>query len=459
MRLAWALRVLDGDVVAIVGGGGKTSTLYRLAAELAEPGTGRVVVTTTTKMLLPREGDADGLFLHRDFDTIATYHAETLPYLRRIVVAPDLLDTAEGWKLGSAPLDWPRRLADLPRVANVLVEADGSRHLPLKAPAEYEPPIPPEANMVIVVVGLGAVGEALDDAHVHRAERVAALAGQPLGSTVTAETIARVLTHADGGLKHVPPGARAVALLNRVTSDTLPLARDVARRILARPGYEAVLIGAVQADDPIWERHARVGVVVLAAGGASRYGVLKQTLPWGDTTLVGHALRVAQASGATQTVLITGANAVEVVQAAQAVVGGWSSAVGPPWSVVNNPAWRDGLSTSVKAGLAALGDDIGVAVFLLADQPAVTAELVQTLVRRYIASGAPIVVPTFGGRRGNPTLWDRDLWHELMQVEGDQGGRGLIEDFADQVAFVEVGEAATIDIDTPDDYRRLTGAG
>ncbi len=134
MRLAWALRVMDGDVVAIVGGGGKTSTLYRLAAELAEPGTGRVVVTTTAKMLLPREGDADGLFLHRDFDALAAYHTETLPYLRRIVVAPDLHDTRDGWKLDSAPLDWPRRLADLPRVANVLVEADGKFRLTVEMP-------------------------------------------------------------------------------------------------------------------------------------------------------------------------------------------------------------------------------------------------------------------------------------------------------------------------------------
>lgn len=456
MKLAWALRVMDGDVVAVVGGGGKTSLLYRLAAELAEPGTGRVIVTTTARMLLPREGDADGLFLHRDFDRIAERHAETLPYLRRIVVAPDMLDSDEGWKLDSTPLDWPRRLAGLPRVANVLVEADGSRHRPLKAPAEYEPPIPPDADMVVVVVGLDVVGEPLDATHVHRVERVAALVGQPLGSPVTGETVARVLTHPEGGLKNVPPGARVVALLNRVSAATLPLARDVAQRVLAVPGYEAVLIGAVQADDPIWERHARVGAVVLAAGGASRYGVPKQTLPWRDTTLVGHALRLAQAAGAAQTVLVTGANADQVEDS---VVGGPSSVVDHPWTVVRNPAWAEGLSTSVKAGLAGLGDDIGAALFLLADQPTVTGELVQALVRRYIETGAPIVVPTFHGRRGTPTLWDRDLWHELMQVEGDQGGRGLIEDFADQVEFVEVGEATTADIDTPEDYRRLIGQG
>lgn len=455
MKLAFGMRVMEGDVVAIVGGGGKTSALYRLADELAAPGRGRIIVTTTAKMLLPREGQADGLFLHPDFDTIAARHAETLPYLRRIVVAPDIVNSPDGWKLESSPLDWPGRLSGLPRVTNVLVEADGSRHLPFKAPAAYEPPIPPHATLVLVVVGLDVVGQPLDDAHVHRAEYVAALAGQPVGSPVTQETVAAVLTHAEGGLKSVPPGARVVALLNRATPDNLDAARHLARLVLASPRYEAVLIGAVQEEDPVWERHTRLGAVVLAAGGASRYGALKQTLPWGDTTLVGHALRLAQAGGAAQTVLVTGAHAEQVEAAARfagaSVGGGW-------WSVVRNPQWADGLSTSVKAGVAALPDSVGAVLFLLADQPTVSPGIVQALVRRYIATGAPIVVPIYGGQRGAPTLWDRDLFHELMQLTGDQGGRRLIEEFADQVAFVEVGEA-TLDVDTPEDYQRLIKQG
>ncbi|MCW5849910.1 MAG: putative selenium-dependent hydroxylase accessory protein YqeC [Anaerolineae bacterium] len=465
MNLATALRIPDRAVVAIVGGGGKTSALYRLAAELAEPGLGRVLLATTAKMFLPQEHEADGLFINADFDAIAHRLESTIPYLRRILVAPDLLETPEGWKLASVPLDWPRRLSRLVRVSGVLVEADGSRHLPFKAPADYEPPIPPDADLVVVVVGLDGLGQPLDETHVHRPEIVAALAGAKLGVTVDGAMVARVLTHAQGGLKNIPARARAVVLLNKVTDDNLEAARQLADEVLASDRYEAVLLGAVQDADPIRERRARIGAVALAAGGASRFGAAKLALPWQGTTLVGHALRVAQASGATEIVLVTGAHA-EAVRAALAstpppFVGegpGEGLPRQPRFTIVHNGDWQEGLSTSVKAGLGALSERVQAALFLLADQPTITPAIVQAIVQRYYETAAPIVVPTFGGKRGNPTLFDRSLWPELMAVTGDQGGRGLIERYRDRVAFVEVGEAVAVDVDTPDDYQRLTNS-
>ena len=446
MKLTRALRVADRDVIAIAGGGGKTSLLYRLADELAEPGHGRVLILTTAKMLLPSEGRADGLFIHRDFDVIAERLEATLPYLRRIAITPDILEAVEGWKMESAPLDWPGRFARLNRVANVIVEADGARRLPFKAPADYEPPIPLDTNLVIYVVGLDALGQPLDDEHVHRAARVAALTGQPLGSPVTLDTLATVLTHPQGARQMVPEGARLVALLNKADdAATREAGRALAARLLQEPRFERVLVGSLQADDPITAMYSRVGAVVLAAGGASRFGAAKQTLPWQDTTLVGHALRLARASGAVETVLVVGAHAGEVEQAVDV----------SDVTLVHNPAWAEGLSGSVRAGLNALSDGVQAALFLLADQPAVTPAIVQALVQRYVETAAPIVVATYAGRRGNPTLFDRALWDELRQVTGDQGGRSLIEKYQDQVEFVEVGEAAALDVDTPEDYRNL----
>ena len=462
MNLATALRVSDRAVVAIVGGGGKTSALYRLAAELAEPGLGRVLLATTAKMLLPQEHEADGLFINADFDAIAQRLESTIPYLRRILVAPDIMESPEGWKLTSVPLDWPKRLAALVRVSNVLVEADGSRHLPFKAPADYEPPIPPDTDLVVVVVGLDVLGQPLDETHVHRPEIVARLTGAKLGDVVDAGMIARALAHPQGGLKNIPAGARAVALLNKVTEENLDAGRRIADAVLADGPYEAVLLGAVQDADPIRERRTRLGAVVLAAGEARRFGGAKLTLPWQDTTLVGHALRLAGASGAAETVLVTGAHAEAVREAVSNTPPfpgegqGEGSHGRPHFTIIHNNAWQEGLSTSVKTGLGALSERVQAALFLLADQPTVTPSIVQAIVQRYYETAAPIVVPTYHGKRGNPTLFDRSLWAELMAVIGDQGGRGLIERYRDRVAFVEVGAAAALDVDTPDDYHRLT---
>ncbi len=448
MKLQDALNVPERGIVAFVGGGGKTSALYRLAAELAAPGHGRVLLTPTTKMLLPGFDDADGLFIHTDFDLIAERLQAGLPYLRRVAIAPQVIETPEGWKLDSAPPDWPGRLAGLPRVAAVLVEADGSRHLPFKAPASHEPPIPPGADVVVVVLGLDVLGQSLDAAHVHRPERVAALTGLALGATVTVKAVAAGMTHPDGGLKNIPMPTRVVALLNKATDDNTGEARRLAKLLLACPRYDGVAIGAVQAEDPICEVRRRVGVIVLAAGGASRYGQLKQTLPWQDTTLVGHVVDVALESDAAEVLLVVGARGEEV----QAAAGGRAT------RVVHNPDWAQGLSTSVRVGLGALPETMHAALFMLADQPKVTRAVVDALLRRYYGTLAPIVVATYSGRRGNPTLFDRRLWPELRDVSGDQGGRALIEKYRDTVQFVEVGEAAALDIDTPEDYRRLVDA-
>ncbi len=445
MKLQDALNIPERGVVAFVGGGGKTSALYRLAAELAAPGRARVLLTPTTKMLLPGFDDADGLFVHTDFDLIAERLQAGLPFLRRVAVTPQVIETPEGWKLDSVPLDWPGRLARLPRVAAVLVEADGSCHLSFKAPAAHEPPIPPDVDVVVVVLGLDILGESLDVAHVHRPERVAALTGLALGAPITVEAVAAEMSHVDGGLKNIPGKARVVALLNKAGDENLADARRLARLLLASPRYAAVAIGAVQAEDPIREVRGRVGAVVLAAGGASRYGELKQTLPWQNTTLVGYAVDVARHSDVVETALVVGARAESVAAAA----GGRAT------RVVHNPDWEQGLSTSVRAGVQALSEGADAALFMLADQPKVTSAVVDALLQRYYETLAPIVVATYGGRRGNPTLFDRCLWPELMEVAGDQGGRALIEKYRDVAQFVEVGEAAALDIDTPDDYRRL----
>ncbi|MFN8497819.1 MAG: selenium cofactor biosynthesis protein YqeC [Anaerolineae bacterium] len=445
MNLQDALNVPDGGVVAFVGGGGKTSALYRLAVELAAPGHGRVLLAPTTKMLLPGFNDADGLFIHPDLDAIAERLQASLPFLRRVAIAPQVIETADGWKLDSVPLDWPGRLARRPRVAATLVEADGSRHLSFKAPADHEPPLPPDVDLVVLVLGLDVLGQPLDAAHVHRPERVAALTGTPLGDSVMVEAAAAVMTHPEGGLKNVPPRARVVALLNKATDANMTEARALAQRLLASPRFDGVAIGAVQAEDPIREVRRRVGAVVLAAGGGSRYGALKQTLPWGETTLLGRALDAASASDIAESVLVVGARADEVRAAAN----------GRPTRIVHNPDWEQGLSTSVRAGLGALSPAAHAALFMLADQPLVTPAVVAALLQRYFETLAPIVVATYGGQRGNPTLFDRRLWPQLMEISGDQGGRAVIEQHRDAVAFVEVGEAAALDIDTPDDYQRL----
>jgi len=191
-------------------------------------------------------------------------------------------------------------------------------------------------------------------------------------------------------------------------------------------------------------RQSAVAVIVLAAGESQRFGRPKQLLPVGDKTMIQHVVDVALNSPVQQVIVVLGCRAAEI----------GASIEDRPVQVVVNEGWKSGLSSSVQAGLSAVQPGIDAALFVLADQPGITPEVIARLVQRYRETRAPIVVPTHRGRRGNPVLFDRSLFAELMKVRGDQGGRRLIAEHSDKLEEVEVGtEAILEDIDTAEDYQ------
>ena len=127
---------------------------------------------------------------------------------------------------------------------------------------------------------------------------------------------------------------------------------------------------------------------------------------------------------------------------------------GLPVYIVVNPNWRDGMSASIHAGLAALSNNARAVLFVMGDQPGITPDLIESLIAQFRETGAPIVEPRFRDQPGTPTLFAHQMFPELMQLTGDRGGRPLINKYADRVAVVQVGDLATLkDIDTPEDYK------
>ena len=193
------------------------------------------------------------------------------------------------------------------------------------------------------------------------------------------------------------------------------------------------------------ERIPQVAAIVLAAGGSSRMGQPKQLLPIGGQPMVRRVTQAMCETGLVQVVVVVGAHAAAVTAAL----------AGLPVDIVANPDWAGGMSTSVRAGLGALGPEIQAVLIALADQPALTPDLLRTLVARHQASRALISAPFYQGQRGNPVLFDRQLFPELLAVEGDRGGRALFARYQGQIERVEVDDPAVIqDIDTLKDYEK-----
>jgi molybdenum cofactor cytidylyltransferase len=185
-----------------------------------------------------------------------------------------------------------------------------------------------------------------------------------------------------------------------------------------------------------------VTAIILAAGRSTRMGGPNKLLAeLGGKPLVRLVTEQALASKAHDVIVVTGHQA-ELVEKALA---------GLDVKFVRNPDFAEGLASSVKAGVAAVPDDADGAVICLGDMPMISAQLIDHLIEAFAPDrGNLIAVPVSDGRRGNPVLWSRRFFNELMSLDGDIGARHLIARHGEAVAEVAVeGFGAFLDIDTP----------
>lgn len=172
----------------------------------------------------------------------------------------------------------------------------------------------------------------------------------------------------------------------------------------------------------------------------------KQLLDWGGRPLVRAVAEQALAAALDEVLVVVGAAQAEATAAL----------AGLPLRIVPNRDYAAGQSTSLRAGIAALGPEVGAAVVLLGDQPFVTSGIVDALIAVWRAERPSIVAPSYRGRRGNPVLFDRSVFPDLLSVAGDQGARSLLAAHAAETRLVPFEDDRPLaDIDTPEEYERL----
>jgi len=473
MTLAAALGVAGRQLVAFVGGGGKTTALQRLCAELAGPPGEALpatpgVIATTTSAMFERQLAAVGplLLVDEDRGSPAIRASEALRGSPVVALAAARTEREKVKGLAPARVDdlWRAGVAGA-----IVVEADGSRGLSLKAFGETEPQLPAAATVVVIVAGLDVLDLPLDERHVHRAALLATKLGVREGEPVGARLLAAALTLQVARVRELAPGARVVVLLNKAGDDVVLRGAEQAAGLLtsAAEGTDSTTPDRIVAGDVregayrvLQDRQAashekaasapirgepRVLGVVLAAGMATRMGGDKVLRPVGGRPMVERVVDAALASRLAGTVVVVGHRAGDVRAALQ----------GRPVHVVDNPAFAHGLSTSVHAALCGIDPGYGAALFLLADQPFVTASLIDRLLDAYVSTGSPIVRPEVDGRPGNPVLFSARLFPDLLLETGDRGGRDVVRRHASEVCLVHTDDPrAGLDIDSPEDYER-----
>jgi molybdenum cofactor cytidylyltransferase len=352
----------------------------------------------------------------------------------------------------------------LPLVAHVckeydfplLIEADGSKMRPLKAPGLHEPVIPEFIENVVTVAGLSGVRKPLTSEWVHRPEYFAELSQITLGEEITERGLANVLINAQGGLKNIPGDAKRFCLVNQADN----LSQQASGRTIAefiKSEYQSVVIASLmnqgqgelvtninQRDDEVSAVVENIAGIILAAGSASRFGNPKQLLLWDGETFIRQITSTALNSGLNPVIVVTGSSSDDV-----------SSVITDlPLRIVNNSEWEQGISTSIRKGLSAITEPVGGAIFFQADQPQTPVELVQLLVQTHQQGLESIIAPRINGQRGNPVLFDKRTFDQLNTLKGDVGGRAIFSNFP--IKWVDCQDPdQLLDIDTPAEYKEF----
>lgn len=439
MKLHQAFEITPGDVVAFIGAGGKTSTMVSLGYELAELGW-RVLATTTTQLgehqleLVPRAMSCDA---HIDEVSAALTEDHFVFLFSKI---------ENGQVFGVAP-EHISSLIDSIDSDVILIEADESGGLPLKAPLPNEPTIPVETSLVIPTASLTALGQPLDNDHIYNARAMVERYGFQEGSRVKSPWISQVIRDDELGLRGVPKNARILAFLNQapIKGYGRARARLIAKLALKQSRLSGVALGSVRGAEPVYEVQRSIGAIVLAAGLSSRMGEPKVLLPWTEKkSIIEHIIEQLYNARVDHITVVTGHAAKEVKERV--------SPLGV--KVAFNRSYKTGeMLSSVKAGLRAMPDNVAAALIVLGDQPRIQPKVVYHILTAFAEGAGDIIAPSYKMRRGHPILIGRRYWNELLSLPRNAAPRDVINAHADQVHYVNVDSDSILrDVDTPEDY-------
>jgi probable selenium-dependent hydroxylase accessory protein YqeC len=250
MLLKDAIGIKGIQMISLVGAGGKTSIIFRLAQELAS-NKKKVLISTTTKMYIPDALHGGKLVIGNHIDSIIGESQQ----IERGVVTWAGGKTTDGKITGILPeyLDaiYTQKLFDI-----ILLEADGSKQKSLKAPSEYEPVIPKKTSIVLGVMGIDTLGKHLDERNVHRPELIEKITGNPIGSIIDADLMAKIALHKEGLFKNSDIIARKILVLNKVDDEALAsaavilaeLIKERTCQILQKPSERAFVSKYVQIE-------------------------------------------------------------------------------------------------------------------------------------------------------------------------------------------------------------------
>ncbi|MBE0684926.1 MAG: putative selenium-dependent hydroxylase accessory protein YqeC [Anaerolineaceae bacterium] len=403
----------------------------------------KCVITTTTKMSRSEIELADQTIKIADFNGFEADRINDITLIYRGLAENDE-SKITGFQSGELEV-----LSDILHHQQIplLIEADGSKRKPCKFPAdhEHEPNIPSFVNKVCVVIGLSALGKPLNEEFFHRPDNIAKALNISLGETITIDHFFEILTHPDGALKNIPGEAEKILFLHQ--ADCLLENNEINELALQLKGfYEQVLLSEIYKDSLQIKAHwGKIGCVILAAGSGSRFGGSKQLAIFKKKTFIENVIETVLNVHFQNRIVILGSYFEEI----EPLISKYEI------TILNNVNWEFGQASSVKLGVNyLLKDSVDAIIFLLVDQPQITASMINDVLNLFAYQKHNIIVHNYVGQNRHPILFSNTTFQDLLGIEGDKGGRQLFEKFSPFQIILE-DEYMAIDIDTIEDLKKL----
>ncbi len=448
LSLYRCLGVEPPAVVSFYGAGGKTTLIKKLALEAEKTGK-KVLLTTTTRVYPPEDIP---IFLNRDLKAALQELKNFFQKGNTAVLGKSILE--DGKVEGPAPGDIELIVREIPAI--ILVEADGSKGFPIKGYANHEPAVPARSDIIVPIIGADALGLPLNETSVHRPGHLAKTLDVEKNAIIDFKLIGITFQHMFALGLELAPRSQLKAIFNKADllenpgTSVLEIAgflrsSDCNKRFLVTSGREQhpvkLNLSLRSGESPV-----KVSCVLLAAGSSSRMGRDKLSLPVKGKRMLEQTVEQVIKAGIEEIIVVTRPQS------------GWPEIIGTKkCRIIVNPDHESGMAGSLKLGLSAVSSDVQGVIFALGDQPHVPAEVYRSLISSYRKNLKIATCPVYMGKRGNPTLIDRQAWPELMKITGDRGGRNIISRLErNQLDLVETKTSSVItDIDTPEDYLSL----
>lgn len=425
------------ELICFVGGGGKTTSMFKLAKELRKLEK-KVLVTTSTAIFYPHGEDYDRITVTKDkclslFDN-----------LNNIGITVLGREVSKENKLLGVERNFIEKIYHSNLFDYILVEADGSKGKPIKAPAEHEPVMPESSTKVIGVIGLDCMGKKIDEECVHRPEIFAKITNSRVGDVICEENIIKLIQNNKGLFKGVPSGCERFLILNKVEDKDKEKA---AYRILEEVVKRNILIDGFIAGSLLRDKYLRlpnegvITAVIMASGFSRRMKTNKLMLPVEGVPCVERVIKAVCDSNIDEIILVYQKDDVKHIGEKYGI------------KTIYNDRALLGQSEAVKLGVVCSNPETKGYIFFTGDQPFISKRVISSVINSFKVGSYKIVIPAFSGKRGNPVIFSSLLKDELLRLEGDVGGRSVIEKHSNEVKLVAIEDRRSgLDMDTREDY-------